>query len=175
MYLALECAEVDALKALPVVSAPGIHRPKNKAKAKQNDWYVQPTLNCTGCCGGKRQPKFHCSEVLPTIGDVLHAARLFIEKEHAECIRLATEAKDTPASAEPSLQPPALLGGTARAQRRDAADEALRAKVQAHAGAVCATSPHQRDVMRRRVAPHLVEEKSALILMMSVYVGGHFD
>ena len=76
----------------------------------------------------------------------------------------------------PWLQwPPALLGGTARAQRRDAADEALRAKVQAHAGAVCATSPHQRDVMRRRVAPHLVEEKSALILMMSVYVGGHFD
>ena len=56
MYLALECAEVDALKALPVVSAPGIYKPKNKAKAKLNDWHVKPTLNCTGRCGGKPRP-----------------------------------------------------------------------------------------------------------------------
>ena len=153
MYLALECAEVDALKALPVVSAPGIYKPKNKAKAKLNDWHVKPTLNCTGRCGGKRQPPFHCSEVLPTIGDVLHAARLFIEKEHAECIRLATEAKDTPASAEP---PPNLFAFMTKASQqqayRGAAETALTAAKVAESKAIAARKRAETEAAAAREA-----------------------
>ena len=75
-YAILEKVEQCALESLPVVSTPGIHIPKNKGKAKLNDWYVQPTLNCTGFCGGKRTPAYHCNARRPTIGHALRAARL---------------------------------------------------------------------------------------------------
>ena len=60
--------EECALESLPVVNTAGIHIPGNKGKAKLNDWWVKPTLNCTGACRGKRQPAFHCSASRPTIG-----------------------------------------------------------------------------------------------------------
>ena len=97
LYVALEAVEETALAALPVVAACGIFLPPNKWKAKLNDWYVHPTLNCTGACGGTRQPIFHCSATRPTIGHALRAARLFILEEHGACIGRA-EAAGQPSS-----------------------------------------------------------------------------
>ena len=119
-YAILENVEECALESLPIVSTVGIHLPKNKGKAKLNEWHVQPTLNCTGACGGKRQPTFHCSASRPTIGHALRAARLAVETQHADCIRRATEAAPSPACSTPAF---AVLSAAARAESHAALTE----------------------------------------------------
>ena len=58
---------------------------------------------------------------------------------------------------------PPTLSTPPRAARSDAVSDATRKAIYDHIATVAPTSPHTRDVMRRRVGPFLIEEKPAFI------------
>ena len=59
--------------------------------------------------------------------------------------------------------PPSLMPD-ARSARSDGTTDTARKAVYDHAHKFCATSPHQRDVMTRRVGPFVIESRPGLIL-----------
>lgn len=68
-----------------------------------------------------------------------------------------------PGSARLQPMPPSLLPAP-RATSALATSDTTKKAIVDHAHVYCPTSPHQRDVMKRRTGPCTVEEKAALIL-----------
>ena len=58
---------------------------------------------------------------------------------------------------------PPSLSAPPRALSSNATSDATRKAIYDHVASVAPTSPHQRDIMRRRVGPFLIEEKPAFI------------
>lgn len=86
---------------------------------------------------------------------VYRAGECFMSREYKCCTGQA------PGSARLQHPPPSLMPS---ARQRGGTSDAVKKSIQDHAGDFCAESPHQRDVMRKRVGPFLYEEKPALIL-----------
>ena len=69
----------------------------------------------------------------------------------------------TKGSARLQMLPPSLMPPP-RATCSDAVSDTTEKAIIDHAHEFCPTSPHQRDVMKRRTGPCTYEEKAALIL-----------
>jgi hypothetical protein len=99
------------------------------------------------------------TRLLPDGGCVVtyRAGDSFAEHSYAACYGKAR------GSARLQRIPPSLLPPPRAKSSLAVSDSTLKA-IHDHAHIFCPTSPHQRDVMRRRQGPFTFEEKPALIL-----------